>query len=88
MTLRGWLVPFVLLLCSPAVEARAQNVPGQPNRQPPVRPGVRDTTRRADTTRARTDSTSVSDTTGVANFLPPDSVMQRLLELPGFSVTR
>jgi hypothetical protein len=28
------------------------------------------------------------DTTGVANFLPPDSVMQRLMLLPGYSLTR
>jgi hypothetical protein len=89
VTLRGWLVALVLLLCSFAVQAGAQNVPGAPNRQPPLRPGARDTIRnRADTLRTRQDSAAAADTTGVANFLPPDSVMQRLMALPGFSITR
>jgi len=89
VTLRGWLVALVLLLCSFAVQAGAQNVPGAPNRQPPLRPGVRDTIRnRADTLRTRQDSAAAADTTGVANFLPPDSVMQRLLTLPGYNITR
>jgi lipopolysaccharide export system protein LptA len=95
LTLRGWLVALVLVLCSSATQAGAQVVPGGPPRQPPVRPGAPDTVRaRADTGRARTDSlrarvdSAVTDTTGIANFLPPDSVMQRLMELPGFSMTR
>ena len=89
MTVRGRLIALVLLVCASAVQAGAQNVPGGPPRQPPVRPGARDTSpARADTARARTDSAAATDTTGIANFLPPDSVMQRLMELPGFSRTR
>ena len=89
MILRGWPVALVLVLCSFALRADAQNVPGAPTRQPPFRPGVRDTIRnRADSLRTRADSAAAADTTGVANFLPPDSVMQRLMALPGFSITR
>lgn len=42
---------------------------------------------RADTT-TRRDTTAAKDTLGKANFAPPDSVMQRLLNLPGYTVTR
>jgi lipopolysaccharide export system protein LptA len=89
VTVRRWLTTVALLLCAATEGARAQVVPRPPTRQPQPRPGVRDTIRdRADTLRARTDSANASDTTGVANFLPPDSVMQRLMELPGYSLTR
>ena len=88
MSLRGWAIASVLLLCSSAVQAGAQVVPRPPTRQPQVAPGVRDTIRaRRDSLRAPEDTAAV-DTTGVANFLPPDSVMQRLMALPGFSITR
>lgn len=42
---------------------------------------------RADTT-TRRDTTAAKDTIAKANFAPPDSVMQRLLNLPGYTVTR
>ena len=42
---------------------------------------------RADTT-TRRDTTAAKDTLAKANFAPPDSVMQRLLNLPGYTVTR
>jgi hypothetical protein len=51
--------------------------------QRPVRPPQN----RADTT-ARGDTTAARDTLAQANFAPPDSVMQRLLNLPGYTVTR
>jgi hypothetical protein len=41
-----------------------------------------------DTVRARGDTLTARDTAGKANFAPPDSVMQRLLGLPGYDVTR
>ncbi|PYP77316.1 MAG: hypothetical protein DMD35_15350 [Gemmatimonadetes bacterium] len=89
MSVRGWLIALVLLLGALPARARAQFVPRPPTRQPQVRPGVRDTIRnRADTLRTPQDSAAAADTTGIANFLPPDSVMQRLMALPGFSMTR
>ena len=42
---------------------------------------------RADTTTGR-DTTTAKDTLAKANFAPPDTVMQRLLNLPGYTVTR
>jgi hypothetical protein len=84
VSLRASAIALLLLLCSSAAQAGAQVVP----RQPQAAPGVRDTIRtRRDSLRAPGD-TVPPDTTGIANFLPPDSVMQRLLALPGFSVTR
>ncbi|HEX6599326.1 MAG TPA: putative LPS assembly protein LptD [Gemmatimonadaceae bacterium] len=50
----------------------------QPGRPLPTRP---DTVPRRDTTAAK-------DTLAKPNFAPPDSVMQRLLNLPGYTVTR
>ena len=51
-------------------------------------PGVRDTVRGPrDTLHAAADSVK-ADTTGVPNFLPPDSVMQRLMMLGGYNLTR
>jgi hypothetical protein len=43
---------------------------------------------RADTTTRRDTSAAAKDTLAKANFAPPDSVMQRLLNLPGYTVTR
>jgi len=56
----------------------------QPGRPLPTRG---DTTIRRDTT-TRRDSVAVKDTIARADFAPPDSVMQRLLNLPGYTVTR
>ena len=89
MSVRGCATALLLLLCSAAVQAGAQVVPRPPTRQPQIAPGVRDTIRpRRDSLRTPEDSAAAADTTGVANFLPPDSVMQRLMALPGFSITR
>src|SRR5688572_9347257 len=89
MSLRGGAIALALLLCASAAQAGAQVVPRAPTRQPQVGPGVRDTIRtRRDSLRTPEDSAAAADTTGVANFLPPDSVMQRLMAMPGFSITR
>ena len=89
MSVRGWATALLFLLCSSAVQAGAQVVPRPPTRQPQIGTGVRDTIRtRRDSLRTPEDSAAAADTTGVANFLPPDSVMQRLMALPGFSITR
>ena len=86
MIRRAWPIALVVALATPAATAGAQISPRAPTRQP--QPTARDTIRgRADTLRAGADS-AASDTTGVANFLPPDSVMQRLMELPGYTLTR
>ena len=89
MSLRGWLAALALTTCAMASEAGAQANPRAPSGQPQPAPGVRDTIRnRTDTLRTAQDSAAANDTTGIANFLPPDSVMQRLLLLPGYSQTR
>jgi hypothetical protein len=69
----------------------------QPTPPPSSRPGLpgglrtpsqRDTIRnRADSLRARNDTTA-ADTVAQVQFLPPDSVMQRLMSIPGYSLTR
>jgi hypothetical protein len=90
VTLRRVFLVLAVLVGSSAREAPAQGVPA-PRRptQPAQAPGgVRDTIRnRADSARAPGDTTKV-DTTGVANFLPADSVMERLMGLPGYNLTR
>jgi hypothetical protein len=76
-----------LLACAGFSSAAAAQVPTRP---PVVRPPAADTIRKpADTTKARLDSiASMSDTAAKANFAAPDSVMQRLMSMPGYSVTR
>ncbi|HEX7978062.1 MAG TPA: putative LPS assembly protein LptD [Gemmatimonadaceae bacterium] len=80
------VVAMALLGGSRRVEA--QRVPG-PNRPTmPGRPnGQRPVTGPRDTLRTAADSAK-ADTTGVPNFLPPDSVMQRLMTLGGYNLTR
>ena len=56
----------------------------QPGRPLPTRA---DTTTRRDTA-TRRDTVAAKDTIAKADFAPPDSVMQRLLNLPGYTVTR
>ncbi|MDB4914422.1 MAG: hypothetical protein JWM95_2066 [Gemmatimonadetes bacterium] len=73
-------------------EAAAQ-VPiptGPPPRLPAPVSARKDTLRTAaDSARARADSLAAAKDTAVkANFAPPDSVLQRLLSLPGYSPTR
>lgn len=69
--------------------------PGTSRAQVPAVPRARPVAGSPDTLRARTDSARAAgdtltarDTIATANFAPPDSVMQRLLNLPGYSVTR
>ena len=80
------LLPLVAF----ATRAEGQNVPGRGEPPaPPTQPASSDTTRaRGDSARIAGDSTRAADTLGVANFLPPDTVMQRLLDLGGYNVTR
>ena len=79
------LVLLAWMLCPAAASA-----------QLPVRPPVRaapagrgDTIRtRADSLRSRGDTIATRDTAAKANFAAPDSVMQRLMNTPGYSITR
>ncbi|MEO8334231.1 MAG: putative LPS assembly protein LptD [bacterium] len=60
-----------------------------PARVRPVAPAGRDTIRaRGDTLRPKPDSMSAKDSLAKANFAAPDTVMQRLMNLPGYNVTR
>jgi len=76
LTLCG-LVTASLLGASPH-RLTAQR-PGQPAR--PQQPTRTDTL-------TKRDSIAAKDTLGKADFAPPDSVIQRLLNLPGYTVTR
>ena len=63
--------------------------PALASAQLPTRPApVRDTTRAPADTTQRRDTLAAKDTVSQANFVAPDSVMQRLLNLPGYTVTR
>jgi hypothetical protein len=98
VTYRGVLGAIALAvgLMAGGRPVEAQSVPGTPRPTGPPRPGaprpaagVRDTVRGLrDTLRTAADSARAADTTGVPNFLPPDSVMQRLMTLGGYNVTR
>ncbi|MEO8622974.1 MAG: putative LPS assembly protein LptD, partial [bacterium] len=89
MTYVRALLLMMLLSMGVGSAARAQ-VPTRPPVRAPSRPTVTprgDTIRtRADSLRARGDTTQAKDT--VPTFAPPDSVMQRLLAMPGYNVTR
>jgi hypothetical protein len=94
VTLRRALGALALAVACLGVGRRAEAQ--FPTRRPtvPSRPGapngagVRDTVRGPrDTLRTAAESAK-ADTTGVPNFLPPDSVMQRLMMLGGYNVTR
>ena len=91
--IRWWRVAALLLLaCATAPTALWAQLPTRPARplpRPTVVPARGDTIRnRADTGAVRVDSIANRDTVGKANFAPPDSVMQRLMSTPGYSVTR
>ena len=60
-------------------------LPSRPTRPAPT--GTDTVRARRDTIGGR-DSLAARDTIARANFAPPDSVMQRLLTLPGYTVTR
>ena len=93
MTFRRALAALTLALAllGGARRAEAQIPTRRPSLPRPTsqRPaGVRDTVRGPrDTLRTAADSIK-ADTTGVPNFLPPDSVMQRLMTLGGYNLTR
>ena len=74
------LAALVIAAAAPAA-ARAQV------RRPPQAPTRPVTGVRADTL-PRRDSLAGRDTVGAASFAPPDSVMLRLLNLPGYTVTQ
>ncbi len=80
MTL-GWkLVVALVALFGVTTAARAQLPTRSPVRQP--------TPARRDTVRAPGDTTARRDSLALPKFAPPDSVMQRLLATPGYTVTR
>lgn len=83
--LRALVLSLLAWVLCPA-GATAQ-IPGARTR-PPV-PAGRDTIRaRGDTLRPRNDSTVKVDTAATANFAAPDTVMQRLMNMPGYNVKR
>lgn len=80
---RSALVAISLVAAAGELAVGQQPVPRpQPG---PIRTPVRAP---ADTLRIRGDTLAGRDTVGTANFAAPDSVMQRLLNTPGYTVTR
>ncbi len=86
------MLALVALALSAVATGAAAQVPTRPPVRTPTTPVRRDTLpplrTRADSLRARADTGAVADTAAKANFAAPDSVLQRLLSLPGYSVTR
>ena len=87
-----WRVPLLALSLVVGMLGRAEaqrpTLPSRPGQPGSRTASPRDTIRnRADSLRARNDTTA-ADTVAQVNFLPPDSVMQRLMGVPGYSVTR
>lgn len=80
-------LPLVVLLLSALATMTEAQVPTRPPTQP-VRRDTLPLRTRADSQRARADTGAVADTAAKANFAQPDSVLQRLLGLPGYNVTR
>lgn len=78
---------FGLLACVALSSQASAQVPVRPPVTPPIR---RESLRTpADTARARADSIAAAkDSATKANFAPPDSVLQRLLGLPGYKGNR
>lgn len=82
----AWLMVLVVL-CA-AAPARAQ-IGGRPSSRAVPNAGRADTIRtRSDSLRARGDTVTKRDSLTMPTFAPPDSVMQRLLALPGYKVSR
>ncbi len=75
-----------IVLAAIALATQAPEVVAQVNRPTQAPRSV--PRARADTLRPRADSLAVRDTIGKANFAAPDSVMLRLLNTPGYSVTQ
>ncbi|MEO7711752.1 MAG: putative LPS assembly protein LptD [Gemmatimonadaceae bacterium] len=86
MTRRRRMPGATIVLIAIALAAQAPEVVAQVNR--PTQAPRSIPRARADTLRPRGDSLAVSDTIGKANFAAPDSVMLRLLNTPGYSVTQ
>ncbi|MEP6730530.1 MAG: putative LPS assembly protein LptD [bacterium] len=81
---------LLLLGCMVCPTIGSAQIPGRPPVRVPVNP-VRggDTIRtKADSLRARNDTTVKEDTAAKANFAEPDSVMLRLMNTPGYTVKR
>ncbi|HEX2609390.1 MAG TPA: twin-arginine translocase subunit TatC, partial [Gemmatimonadales bacterium] len=92
----GSTIGLIILLCLIGTRVEAQ-VPRQPRRPPAVRPdSLRDSTRLADSTRARAGQTLDTatarrmglPTAPTRSFAPPDSVTAELLARPGYQSTR
>ncbi len=85
----------VMVLAGVVGAVGMQQVQGQVPTRPTARPpagqpsGRADTLRtKADSLRAGVDTLANKDTISRANFTPPDSVMQRLLGMPGYTTTQ
>jgi hypothetical protein len=82
-------VVVLLLLAWTLCPASASAQLPTPTRVRPSVPAGRDTLRaRGDTLRTRADSMAAADTAAKANFATPDTVMQRLMAMPGYNVKR
>ena len=82
---------FLCLALGALASGAGAQVPTRPPVRPTTPPVRRDTLplrTRADSLRARADTGLVADTAARANFSAPDSVLARLLALPGYNVTR
>ena len=87
MRMRGTLLAVVA--CMGLASVSAAQVPTRPPVRPSATPVRGDTLRtRADSLRAGVDTLTGRDTLARAGFAPPDSVMQRLMSTPGYSVTQ
>ena len=75
----------VVLLAAACVAGLASaSLAQRPVRPSPARPGSRDTLTRRVTVRAKGDTAAVPDTATKATLVEPDSVMRRLMGLPGY----
>ncbi|MDB4882404.1 MAG: hypothetical protein JWL95_1170 [Gemmatimonadetes bacterium] len=87
-----WSLIAALSLSALARGVQAQQVPMPPSRpgqSPFGAGGARDTTRaRPGAPRDTSAAAAARDTIGQAHFLPPDTVMQRLMSIPGYNLTR
>jgi hypothetical protein len=85
--MRAFWWALVLVACAALSRTSGAQVPTRPP-VPGQRPPARGDTLRTKADSLRADSLAKRDTIAVPNFVPPDSVMQRLLNLPGYSKTQ